>query len=379
MSDTFKMQKYYERDRFTYDEKQQICRKSDNRCCHCGEKKFINYGATIDHFVPLDKGGCNQNFNLIMLCEDCNNKKDNKLYDISYLKYLKPEYLEPLKQYVEDYVQVMDTAQRNRILAYDEYNMPVTFAIGTKKKFTQTVNTKLKYATVDDIDKLTEYFIRYLKHVDALDSEEAARNNIIFWLNFGCIYYIEKNNEIQTIFAITLRNCSPKEGYKGITCIPNLYLFPYYNNYVNQAIIEEMILYIPSIILKENNIDYIPINLILLAKDKMAPYLGYKVGNLNQGSIEGFAAIYYVVGDESDYDNDMSPIPPEQMNEKQLKAYKFSTKFSDQVKPLIKYFSKYASLEDITWMADCVLSRELIEEHKELANILFKRSNKENE
>ncbi|GIW67915.1 MAG: hypothetical protein KatS3mg096_783 [Candidatus Parcubacteria bacterium] len=48
------------------------------RCQRCGKKMKINE-ITIDHIVPLSKGGTNLIENLQPLCRSCNCKKNNKL------------------------------------------------------------------------------------------------------------------------------------------------------------------------------------------------------------------------------------------------------------------------------------------------------------
>ena len=142
-----KMQKFYERDMFTYEEKSDIARKSNDCCCHCGKKAYINYGATIDHFIPLNRGGSNSFINLVMLCKDCNKAKDNKIMNIDYVPYLKDEHKKKLSEYVSSYVQVMDISERNRLLAYDEYTQPIEQEIHShnnrKSKYIQVSKYKL--------------------------------------------------------------------------------------------------------------------------------------------------------------------------------------------------------------------------------------------
>lgn len=59
-------------------------------CYYCG-KKFQPDELTMDHLIPLSRGGKSERFNLVPACKDCNNKK----------KYLLPaeweEYLETIK------------------------------------------------------------------------------------------------------------------------------------------------------------------------------------------------------------------------------------------------------------------------------------------
>lgn len=50
------------------------------QCLKCGTYDNLS----IDHIVPLSKGGLKKRFNLQTLCNDCNNEKGDKI--ISYVK-----------------------------------------------------------------------------------------------------------------------------------------------------------------------------------------------------------------------------------------------------------------------------------------------------
>ena len=134
------MQKYYDREYFDTDEKYNIIKKAiDNeKCCHCGKLIFVGHGMTVDHFIPLNKGGSNRYINLIPLCKECNDNKDDKLYTIDYLKYIKPKYKKELQEYLDSYVEVTEYVQRRRLLAYDEYDFDVTIPTRDFKKKHQT-------------------------------------------------------------------------------------------------------------------------------------------------------------------------------------------------------------------------------------------------
>ncbi len=63
---------------------------ASGKCYYCG-LKFHPDELTMDHLIPLSRGGKSEKFNLVPACKECNNKK----------KYLLPaewdEYLEKIK------------------------------------------------------------------------------------------------------------------------------------------------------------------------------------------------------------------------------------------------------------------------------------------
>ncbi|TGK12212.1 HNH endonuclease [Leptospira fletcheri] len=53
-------------------------KKSDGICYYC-RRKFSPEELTMDHLVPLAKGGKSVKANLVPACKECNNAKKNKL------------------------------------------------------------------------------------------------------------------------------------------------------------------------------------------------------------------------------------------------------------------------------------------------------------
>ena len=64
---------------------------SDGICYYC-RKKFPPQELTMDHVIPLSRGGTSERINIVACCKDCNSKK----------KYLLPieweEYLNTIKK-----------------------------------------------------------------------------------------------------------------------------------------------------------------------------------------------------------------------------------------------------------------------------------------
>ena len=67
---------------FTPDEWNAICKKQRGKCANCGAQSKL----TIDHRVPLSRGGNDYAVNIQGLCKPCNSSKGNRLdgiYEIS--------------------------------------------------------------------------------------------------------------------------------------------------------------------------------------------------------------------------------------------------------------------------------------------------------
>lgn len=54
-----------------------IMRRDGYECQYCG-KKLNNTTGTVDHVMPLSRGGKHGWSNVVAACFECNNKKDNK-------------------------------------------------------------------------------------------------------------------------------------------------------------------------------------------------------------------------------------------------------------------------------------------------------------
>lgn len=64
-------------DEFTLREWLALCESYDHRCLACGQPKPL----TVDHVVPLSKGGSNSIENIQPLCQPCNSEKHVKIID----------------------------------------------------------------------------------------------------------------------------------------------------------------------------------------------------------------------------------------------------------------------------------------------------------
>ena len=376
-------EKYYQREYFSIDEKYDIWHKSGGKCCHCGKEIYpgVQNSMTVDHFIPLIKGGSNRFINLIPLCEDCNKTKDDKIYSMDYIVYIKDKYRKELSDYLNSYLQVTDYIQRHRLLAYDEYEnyllIPPRATINNPKKFKHTgikSKYKIKLATWDDVDKLHKYLVKYLKKYNELDSEKSARENIIFWLRFGCIYYVERDNEIKIMTAITIKSFGENEDFRGIYHMPNIFVFSYYMTEITYNLVLSILYDIPNTILKENNLKFMPINFLFLKNDKMKHLVAdYWQAKLKPDQIEHFSTIHVVIGNCDDKNDE---VKYDEMNDDEKYVCDFFKKFDDVTNQIIDYFENYGDeIGDIEWMITSVISASIILKNPKLqkfVEVLYK-------
>lgn len=78
--------------------------KSNGVCCRCGKPLTIQ-NMTVEHVIPLSKGGTNEISNIVALCEDCNKEKSNTILEPKkYYKYLAEYQREYLQEKYEKYI-----------------------------------------------------------------------------------------------------------------------------------------------------------------------------------------------------------------------------------------------------------------------------------
>lgn len=101
-------EKVVEKKKFSLQERREILLKTNRKCAHCGigldehDEKF-----SVEHIIPISKGGTHEKENLVALCFDCNQNKSNLIINPEeYYKYIDAQLLKDIlvkyKFYKED-------------------------------------------------------------------------------------------------------------------------------------------------------------------------------------------------------------------------------------------------------------------------------------
>lgn len=267
-----KRQQVEDREQFTDQQKEAISAKSNYRCAYCGKKVYIGYGGTIDHFVPLKKGGTNDSVNLVLMCFDCNQSKGSKVIppDIG-AKYLDEPFRSKLDDYFENFLHQFSYVSRGNLMAcdiYELYCLPTALATAQHKanRKGKKLNVNLTHSVYtftraypEDEERIVQYYIKYLVKYKMLGSEEIARQNIKLWMRFGVIYFVEKNNDI-LVFSTALMN---RHGYVSIN------IFSYYSTPLACTIARGIVTCISNAITREHDLVYIPVSVNIIKDDSI--------------------------------------------------------------------------------------------------------------
>ena len=273
-----KREKITERYEFTEDERWDILRKTGQRCAHCGRPIFAILGneniMTVDHYIPLQKGGTNRMINLIPLCKKCNQEKDNKIVEPKgYFPYLKEKYLKELEGYHDSYIHSFRYLSDRDLLAEDEFTVEAPYyqVKGTRnnKPFLM-LKYQVKKAGYSDLDKIYDFYVRYLKKYETLKSEEKAKADILSWFQNGCMYYIEKNDSIMMFVAFDIL-LMDSTAYFGSAV--EIWPFSYYNRQETGMLISKISFQIPLKIIEDCDIKALPVVTSVLCKDHIYDHL----------------------------------------------------------------------------------------------------------
>ena len=89
------------REKFSLKQRKEVAEACSYQCVYChrsinrratmrpGRNGSIKrLGGTIDHFIPLNKGGCNDFSNLVLACRECNRLKSDNIWKLGCRAYL---------------------------------------------------------------------------------------------------------------------------------------------------------------------------------------------------------------------------------------------------------------------------------------------------
>lgn len=190
---------YYEREWITQDIKEKVAKKSNNRCSICGEHIRVGDEAfTIDHFIPLNKGGSNKIENLIPMCKTCNKKKADDIYVISKVPFLKDKHKKELSVLMDKYLKDYAWITENNVLSFDKGVIPLQIPVligssGNRLKY-KYFNLNMRIEKVKEAsDEIVEFITNYNNYYNL--GSDFIKDSVDGLIKDGLMYQVRKNSD----------------------------------------------------------------------------------------------------------------------------------------------------------------------------------------
>lgn len=203
-----------ERIQQTSDDKEKMLIKSKYRCAKCGKIIPNHLSMTVEHVIPLSKGGTNDEVNKVALCCDCNTAKGNLIAHPDLYKYLHKQAQNELKEYTEQYLQKYNYLTLNTLTPFDMFEVPYAMILSNKI----VSNKMLVKKAVDnkfgsDFQRIKDFVMEYHKKYQigqVTDSNEKPLDTQVAdiiqeYFAEGEIFYVEQNGEIKLALFVSIK------------------------------------------------------------------------------------------------------------------------------------------------------------------------------
>lgn len=250
-----------DRELIDYDTKKLVAKKTDGVCSHCGKRIEIGGQFTVDHIIPLNKGGTNNSDNLVPLCKDCNLSKDDKIVPVEWYKYLHKDYVDEVKDVLDSFSRSYDSIGYNYFSSYDI--IPYEYMHRVKNNIEVKLRKFIKKAVYSDLDKIYYTYVRYFEEHNVPYTTDKIKQSISQIFMYGAFYISEDTNSIIPVVPFG----SSENGTRGI-----LFWYPYtaYKNRSSQVeLIGKMINNIESNILETFDTGYLYFNIWIPSNDTL--------------------------------------------------------------------------------------------------------------
>jgi len=169
--------------------REKILAKSESRCCKCGHPLTLKK-MTVDHYIPISKGGTNNMENLVPMCKKCNkNKNDLVITPGEGIKYIDAKHMNELQSLYKGYIDDVKWYRPNSLSREDmhiiQYPLLITAAKGHIQRDKYGLYTSLsgqcvlEKVTYDSLEEVYDYTVRYMNkyNLDTTNLKEDLSKN----------------------------------------------------------------------------------------------------------------------------------------------------------------------------------------------------------
>lgn len=150
--------------------RQQVLCECNRICAHCGTKLRIGDNFTLEHVIPLNKGGKNETKNYVALCKTCNKDKSDDIVEPNeYYTYLPKEKKAQLQAIFEEYLKTTDWLGYNNLFRTDRFDLQTVVPILIKGR---QVDAPITFRVEKAKRNVTfEYLTLYTGHLSTDDKQ----------------------------------------------------------------------------------------------------------------------------------------------------------------------------------------------------------------
>lgn len=102
----------------------QVLKDCNEVCAHCGAPLRLGTSFTLEHVIPLNKGGSNDAKNFVALCKPCNTAKSDDIVSPSlYYTHLPKQKLHQVQTLFNDYMKTVRYLANDTVFPLDQFDI----------------------------------------------------------------------------------------------------------------------------------------------------------------------------------------------------------------------------------------------------------------
>lgn len=181
---------------FSQDMRRKIYNDTGGVCAHCGKAMDFYKDFTVEHVIPLYKGGTSRPENLVALCRECNEAKtDNVIQPAGYYRYLPKGRLDELEAMFERYLDTTDWLAYDNLFKTDmeDVTIPVEQTLRSGFVAKIPVNVQIRKIPKEEAFEYLQFYTARLKPEDKdvmASTPNALKSPYYRIMNGGVTYMI---------------------------------------------------------------------------------------------------------------------------------------------------------------------------------------------
>lgn len=210
-----KRRKVTDRKELSIEEKDRILEKSDRQCCHCGKRIEIGGQFTVEHIIPIAQGGTNDDANMVALCKSCNESKSSRMVSLLWYPYLKREFYNESKEYVDAYHKAHGKVGINY---FDKYDIiPFSYLNLSRSGMMFPGVSECYKAYYSDLDDIYRFYLRYCRDMLIGYSKDDVKSFITSCFQYGAIYFTrERYGDIACVLPLVPMRYGKRTEYGSV-------------------------------------------------------------------------------------------------------------------------------------------------------------------